>query len=157
MARVGFAGVTPMDTRAAAVTVRLVVPDTPLEVAVMVAEPAASAVATPVLATVATLVDDELQVTDEVMFCVDPSLYLPVAVSEEVNPAARLDADAVTAMDERVGAGSAPLPPPPHPATNAVSPSTSAAAIDLNPGIDLGEQRAAKLRIMRHFQGDRDC
>jgi hypothetical protein len=34
-----------------------------------------------VVATVATLVDDELQVTDVVRFRVDPSLYVPVAVS----------------------------------------------------------------------------
>jgi hypothetical protein len=146
-----------MDTRVAALTVRLVVPDTPLEVAVRVAEPAAIAVASPVVATVATLVDDELQVTDVVRFFVDPSLYVPVAVSCEVNPAATLELAAVTAMDERVGAGAAPLPPPPHAATNAVRPSNSAAAIDLNPGIDLGEKRTGKLRIMRHFQGDRDC
>ena len=44
-----LAGVTPIDTRVGAVTVSGVVPDTPLEVAVIVAVPGAFAVATPAL------------------------------------------------------------------------------------------------------------
>jgi hypothetical protein len=44
-----FAGVTPTETKAGAVTVSGVVPDTPLKAAVTVAVPGAFAVATPVL------------------------------------------------------------------------------------------------------------
>jgi len=57
------AGVTEMEDRVAWVTVRAVLPETVPEVAVMVAVPAATAVARPLLITVATDVLDELQMT----------------------------------------------------------------------------------------------
>jgi hypothetical protein len=61
------------------------VPDTPPEVAVMVVEPALSAVASPMVLPVV-LIDataglDELQVAVAVRFCFEPSLYMPVAVN----------------------------------------------------------------------------
>jgi hypothetical protein len=52
-----------------------------------------------------------------------------------------------------VGAALAPPPLPPHPAMNAVIPSSSAAAIDLNPNRDLGEKRTAN----DWFMGDIQC
>ena len=62
-AMLGLAGVTAIEDRVAAVTVRVVFPEILPEVAVMVAVPAATAVARPLLLTVATDVLDELQVT----------------------------------------------------------------------------------------------
>ena len=62
----GSAGVTLMACRTAEVTVKVLLPDTAPDVAVMVAEPTATDVAIPLLPTVATEVDDELQVTDAV-------------------------------------------------------------------------------------------
>jgi hypothetical protein len=61
----GLAGVIAMDTRAAGVTVRTAVPDTELDVAVMVVIPAPKLVTRPalpeVLLTVATDAADEVQ------------------------------------------------------------------------------------------------
>ena len=59
----GLGGVTDMEDRAAEVTVRAALPETIPEVAVMIGAPAATAVARPLLLTVATDVFDELQVT----------------------------------------------------------------------------------------------
>jgi hypothetical protein len=73
--RVAFAGVTPIDTSVAAVTVRLVDADTLPRVAVMVVEPELAAVANPlepaVLLIEATPVAEELQVTAAVRLCVE--------------------------------------------------------------------------------------
>jgi len=63
----GLAGVTEMEDRVAEVTVRVVLPGIPAEVAVIVVVPAATAVARPLLLTLATDVLDELQVTCVVM------------------------------------------------------------------------------------------
>ena len=60
--RLGLAGVTDMEDKVAAVTVRVVVPTIPLKVAVMVVVPAPMAVARPVLLMVATDVLDDDQV-----------------------------------------------------------------------------------------------
>jgi hypothetical protein len=59
----GLAGVTDMEERVAEVAVRVVLPEIIPELAVMVALPAATAVARPLLLTIATAVFDELQVT----------------------------------------------------------------------------------------------
>ena len=70
----GFVGVTEIDTSVAGVTVSVVLPDTFVagSMAVIVAEPVPAAVAKPLepntLLTLATLVDDEFQVTDVVIF-----------------------------------------------------------------------------------------
>jgi hypothetical protein len=70
----GFAGVTAIETRAAAVTVRMVDPLTVPELAEMVVVPTLFAVARPPLEMVATPVDEELQVTVLVRFWVLPLL-----------------------------------------------------------------------------------
>jgi hypothetical protein len=74
----GFAGVTSMETRVAAVTVNAVEPLTEPEVAVMVVEPIAALEARPLdplaLLTVATAVLEELQVTEVVRSWVDESV-----------------------------------------------------------------------------------
>jgi hypothetical protein len=70
----GLTGVTAIDVKVAAVTVRVVDRDIPLNVALIVVEPVAMAVTSPfesdALLIVATLVLDELQVTAVVRFCV---------------------------------------------------------------------------------------
>ena len=58
----GLTGVTDMEDSVAEVIVRVVLPDLPPKVAVIVAEPVATAVARPLLLTVATDVFDEPQV-----------------------------------------------------------------------------------------------
>jgi hypothetical protein len=83
-AMLGFFGVTAIDTRVAGFTVSVVEPETLPKAAVIVVEPVAAEVATPLepaaLLIVATPVDDELQVTDAVRSCVVLSEYVPVAV-----------------------------------------------------------------------------
>ena len=99
------AGVTAIeDNVGAAVTVRVAVPVFPLKVAVMVAVPAARPVATPLLAIVAVVVLDELQVTCVVIVVLDPSEYVPVAVNCWVAPAATLAVAGVTAIEFKVAA-----------------------------------------------------
>ena len=68
--RVGFAGVTAIDTSVAGETVNVVLPLMPFSVAEMVEVPAALPVAIPVLVIVAVEVLDDAQVTCEVTFCV---------------------------------------------------------------------------------------
>jgi hypothetical protein len=69
----GLAGVTDMEERVAEVAVRVVLPEIIPELAVMVALPAATAVARPVLLTIATAVFDERQVTCVVISWLVPS------------------------------------------------------------------------------------
>jgi len=88
----------------AAVTVRVAVPDLPLKAAVMVEEPAATPVARPPLTIVATDVVPEVQVTCEVIFWVDVSEYVPVAVNCWVFPAGTLGLAGVTAIEDKVAA-----------------------------------------------------
>ena len=79
--RAGFAGVMAIETRIAWVTVRVLDPDTPDSVALMVAEPVARLLAKPEPVIVATPLLDEAQAAEAVMSFVDPSRYLPVAVN----------------------------------------------------------------------------
>jgi len=78
LAMLGFGGVTPIDTKVAAVTVSGVEPEMPLSIAVMVVEPWVLDVARPfeplALLILAMLVAEEDQLTAEVRFCVVPSL-----------------------------------------------------------------------------------
>ncbi len=67
-------GVTEIETKAADVTVSIVLPDTPLVVAVIVEEPAANAVASPAVLMVAIFALAELQLTLLVRSCLLPSL-----------------------------------------------------------------------------------
>jgi hypothetical protein len=101
----GFAGVTAIKLITAAVTVKVVDPETVPEVAVMVLLPAASAFASPcvgmVVLIVATAVFDELQVALPVSFWVVPSLYDPVAMNCSLVPGATAGFAGVTAIDTR--------------------------------------------------------
>jgi len=77
----GLAGVTAMEDRVAAVTVRAVFPEMLPEAAAMVAVPAAAGVARPLLLTVATEVLDEVQATWVVILYFVPSEYVPEAAN----------------------------------------------------------------------------
>jgi len=74
-----------MVIRGTGVAVRVVLPEIPgmlvMEVAVMVVAPAATAVAKPVLLTVATVRSDEVQVTCVVISKIVVSEYVPVALN----------------------------------------------------------------------------
>jgi hypothetical protein len=100
------AGVTAIDTRVADVTVIVVDPEILPDVAVMIVEPAATELASPLepaaLLTVATPAADEPQVTTVVRFCVVLSEYVPVAVNCRAVPLTMLGLDGVTAIDTRV-------------------------------------------------------
>jgi len=98
----GLAGVTEMEDRVAEVTVRVVLPVILAEVAVMVVVPAATAVARPLLLTVATDVLDELQVTCGVISWLVPSEYVPVAVNCWLTPLGTLGLAGATAMETSV-------------------------------------------------------
>jgi hypothetical protein len=86
----------------AGVTVRAVFPEILGEAAVMVAVPAATAVASPLLSTIATGVLDEAQVTCVVISWVVPSAYVPEAVNCPVFPAGTLGLAGVTDTEDRV-------------------------------------------------------
>ena len=74
MAMDGFAGVTAMDCRVAAVTVSTVEPEIAPEVALMLLVPVPTAVASPPAVIVAVVVVADVQVTEPVMFAVVVSL-----------------------------------------------------------------------------------
>jgi hypothetical protein len=104
----GLAGVTAMEDKVAEVTVRVVLPEILPEVAVMVAAPAAMAVARPLLFTVATAISenpealDEVQVTWVVILWLVPSEYVPEAANCSVIPAGTLGLAGVTDMEDKV-------------------------------------------------------
>jgi hypothetical protein len=102
----GLVGVTTMDTSVAGVTVSMVDPDILPDVAVIVVEPAAAEVASPlvpaVLSTAATAAADELQVTDSVRSCVVLSENVPVASNCCVEPGAMLGLAGVISMETSV-------------------------------------------------------
>ena len=119
----GLAGVTAMEDRVAEVTVRVVFPETLPEVAVMVAVPAATGMARPLLLTVATDVLEEAQVTWLVISWLVPSEYVPEAANCFVTPTGMLGlagvTDMVTTDTETTAVAVSPefVPPPPlHPA-----------------------------------------
>jgi hypothetical protein len=74
---VGLAGVTVIADRVAWFTLKVVVPEILLDVAVTVAVPGATAEARPLLLTVATEGSDEIQVTCVLISWVVPSEYVP--------------------------------------------------------------------------------
>jgi hypothetical protein len=80
-AMAAVAGLTAIDIRTGAVTVKVVEPAIDPEVAVIVAAPCLMLVANPPLLTLATPGTLEVHVTELVKFCVVPSLYVPVAVN----------------------------------------------------------------------------
>jgi hypothetical protein len=98
----GFAGVTAMETSAADCTVSVAFPVTVPEVAETVVVPTATAVASPLAAIVAVAVLDDAHVTVVVRFCVERSVYVPVAVNCCVRPFATVGLAGVTAMETSV-------------------------------------------------------
>ena len=99
----GLAGVTANDTSAAAVTVSVVDPLTPFTLAVMFALPSPAPLATPGVAPPVliglTPGVSELHSTVLLMFCVLPSVYVPVAVNASVVPSGITGTAGVTAID----------------------------------------------------------
>jgi len=79
--KTGDAGVMVIETRTAWVTVRVLNPATPDNVAVMVAEPVARLAAKPGPEIAATLVFDDAQTAEAVMSLVDPLRKWAVAVN----------------------------------------------------------------------------
>jgi hypothetical protein len=98
LATLGFAGATATETSTGGSTVSPVVPVTPPDIAEMVVVPAARVVARPVAAMVAAAGVDDAQVAVEVRFCVEPSVYVPMAVNCCVSPASTTGFAGVTAM-----------------------------------------------------------
>jgi hypothetical protein len=98
----GFAGVTAIDDRVAAVTVNVVDPTTLPLVALIVDVPTFTAVAKPSALIVAFAGVPEAHVTLLVKFCVELSLNVPVAINCWVFPAATDGFAGVTAIDDRV-------------------------------------------------------
>jgi hypothetical protein len=99
----GFTGVTVIETRPVAETLRDAVPLILPDVAVMVALPLATPVARPEEFTVAMLVAEELQLADAVKSCVLLSLKVPVALNCCVPPTATDALAGVRAMDVSLG------------------------------------------------------
>ncbi len=99
----GVAGVTAIDTSAAEVTVSVVDPLSDPEVAVIVAAPSPTLLANPcvgaALLIVAAAGVSELHCTVSVMFCVLPSVYVPVAVNCSVVPSGIVGIAGVTAIE----------------------------------------------------------
>jgi hypothetical protein len=89
-----------IEVNVAAVTVSGTLAETRApSVAVMFADPTPTALATPLLLTLATDVLSEVHVTILVRFCFVPSLYRPIAVKDSVKPFATPGAGGVTEMD----------------------------------------------------------
>jgi len=99
-----LAGVIDTEDRVAGVTARKVLPDTFPEAAATVTFPAATAVASPLLLTVATPALDVPQVTWAVMSRLVPSEYLPEAANCLVAPSGMLGLAGVTDMEDSVPA-----------------------------------------------------
>ncbi len=103
------AGVTAIDVSVALVTVSVAVPDMELEAAVIVVVPAAKPIAVPFVGTisltVATLVEDEVQLTLLVTSFILPSAKVPMAVKEVAVVAAIDFVAGLTAMPVKGGAG----------------------------------------------------
>ena len=102
----GLVGVTAMDTSVAGVTVNVVDPDILPDVAVIVVEPAAAEVASPLepaaLLMAATTAADEFQVASVVRSCVVLSENVPVAVNCCFVPSAMLGLAGVIARETSV-------------------------------------------------------
>jgi hypothetical protein len=110
-----------IEVSVAATTVSPVLPLTVPDFAVIVVVPlSVSAVTTPAAVIVAVVVFDELQVTVEVRFCVDPSLYVPVAVNCVRVPSGTEAFAGVTAIDSNTGAVTVNVVEPLTPVTVAV-------------------------------------
>jgi hypothetical protein len=100
----GFRGVTVIDCSVAAVTVSVVLPEMPSEVALMTDDPTLTLEARPVAETVATEVVPDDQVAEDEIFREVPSEYVPIAVNWVFNPTGIDGLAGVTAMDCKVTA-----------------------------------------------------
>jgi hypothetical protein len=99
------AGVTAIDTSVAAVTARVADPLVEPDVAVIVVDPCAMLVASPIVEVmVATVGVLELHCTTPVMFCVLPLLNVPVAVNCCGTPSGSVGIAGVTASETSVAA-----------------------------------------------------
>jgi hypothetical protein len=102
---VKVAGVTSIDSSTTGVTVSVVDPEMLPDVALIVVEPTATVVASPLepvrLLIVAILVFDEFHVTDEVRSCVVVSEKDPIAANCWVFPRTTLGFTGVTEIDDR--------------------------------------------------------
>ncbi len=96
------AGETVIAVTVFAVTVSIALPLTPFDDAVMLVEPAATPVASPVPFIVATAALAAVQLTVELTFAVVPSLYFDVAVNCCVMPAEILPLDGATVIAANV-------------------------------------------------------
>ena len=119
-------GVTRMDCNAAGLTLIPVDPETEPEEAVMVAEPAPTAVARPPPALiVATEGGFEAHEAVEVTSAVWPSVYVPLAPNCCVTPLAIVGFEGVIAIEAKTGGGECP---PPQLTIDAASNDTSRSA-----------------------------
>jgi hypothetical protein len=113
--RLEIAGSTSIDMSTGAITVMVVKPEMLPDLAVIVVTPIETVVAKPfklaALLIVATLRADEVQVTDEVIFLIELSEKVPLAVNCSVVPRAMLGFIGVIVIDTSVGEGA--LDPPP--------------------------------------------
>src|SRR5271156_4299404 len=99
----GLAGVTAIETNAAALTVSPVEPVMPSKAAEIVTGPGDTAVASPALLIVAQVVSEEVQVTWLLRFSIVSLDKVPVAVNCSVSPVGKLVLAGVTVIDWRVG------------------------------------------------------
>jgi hypothetical protein len=109
------AGVTVIESSVALVTVNVADPETPLMLALIVAEPAATAFASPITPLkfmVATEGADDFHVTCDVRSLLLPSLKLPFAVNWAVVPGAIEAVAGETVIEDSVTGGGFPPPPP---------------------------------------------
>jgi hypothetical protein len=115
-----IAGSTSIDTSAGAITVMAVKPEMLPDLAVIVVAPVETGVVKPfklvALLIVATLGADEVHVTDVVIFLIELSEKVPVAVNCSLVPRAIFGFTGVIAIDRSVGEGVPDPPPPPQPA-----------------------------------------
>ena len=91
-----------IEVSTADVTVKVVVTEMPPWVAVIVVLPAPVAVTKPLLLTVATPVEDELQLAEAVRFCLLPSEKIPVTVRCRLVPLAMAGFTGVIVIDFKV-------------------------------------------------------
>lgn len=84
------------------ITSKFVLPTLPFNVALIGVVPTAKPVATPPIKIVALLTSPEVHTTELLIFAVDPSLYVPVAIKVCVAPINTLAFGGVTAIDTSI-------------------------------------------------------
>ena len=112
---VGLSGLTLTEVTVGALIVSVAVALLPLSAAVIVADPAATPLASPEPDWIVTfVVSEEVQVTEVVILPVEASLYVPVAVNCWLAPTPIERLAGVTAIEVRVREGvvGAGVPPP---------------------------------------------